>query len=67
MDCGADEMAGLQHLGHRCLLTCAGEILMEPAAGLTSPTEIPQVRVPGRPHRYPTDTTAFHGTPGHSC
>ena len=36
-------MAGLQHLGYRCQLTCAGEILMAPTAGLASPTEIPQV------------------------
>jgi hypothetical protein len=32
-----------------------------------SPTEIPQVRLPGRPHRHPTDTAAFRGTPRHSC
>ena len=60
-------MAGLQHPGHRCLLTCGDAILMAPTAGLASPTEIPQVRVPGRPHRYPTDTAAFRGTLRHSC
>ena len=32
-----------------------------------SPTKIPQARVPGGPHRYPTDMTAFRGTPRHSC
>ncbi len=35
-----------------------------PPAG---PTEIPQVRVPGRPHKVPTDTTALRGTLRHSC
>jgi hypothetical protein len=31
------------------------------------PTKIPQVRVPGRPHKFPTDTTTHPGTPRHSC
>ena len=31
-----------------------------------SPTKIPQVRVLDPPHRYPTDKTAFRGTPRHS-
>ena len=30
------------------------------------PTKIPQVRVPGPPHRHPTDTAAFRGTLRHS-
>ena len=58
---------GFSTQGHRCLLTCGGAVLMAPTTGLASPTEIPQVRVPGRPHRYPTDKTAFRGTPRHSC
>ena len=31
------------------------------------PTKIPQVRLPDRPHRHPTDTAAFRSTPRHSC
>ena len=32
------------------------------------PTEIPQVRrLRWRPHRKPTDMTAFHGTSRHDC
>jgi hypothetical protein len=34
------------------------------AAGV--PQKNPTVRLPGRPHRHPTDTTAFRGTPRHS-
>ncbi len=53
-------MAGLQHLGYLCLLTCGGAVLMAPTTGLANPTEIPQVRVPGRPHRYPTFQELCH-------
>jgi hypothetical protein len=28
-----------------------------------SPAKIPQVRLLGRPHKIPTDTTTFRGTP----
>jgi len=31
------------------------------------PTETPQVHRPDRPHRSPTNETAFRGTPRHSC
>ena len=44
-------------------LARAGFRLPRPPA---SPTKIPQLRVPDPPHRYPTDKTAFRGTPGHS-
>ena len=41
--------------------------LCEPPEASGVPHKIPQIRVPGRPHRYPTDTTAFRGTPRHFC
>jgi hypothetical protein len=44
-----------------------GAWLHEPAKAFGVPTEIPQVRVPDRPHKFPTDTVAFRGTPRHSC
>ena len=40
--------------------------LAQPPEAPASPTEIPQVRVLEPPHRYPTDKTAFRGTPRHS-
>ena len=41
--------------------------LHEPAKAFGVPTKIPQVRLPGRPHEIPTDTTTFRGTPWYSC
>jgi hypothetical protein len=41
--------------------------LREPPKTSGLPTKIPQVRLLGRPHRYPTDTTAFRSTSRYSC
>jgi hypothetical protein len=39
----------------------------EPPKTSGVPTEIPQVRLPDRPHRHPTDTATLRGTSRHSC
>jgi len=41
--------------------------LHDPPKASARPTGIPQVRVPGRPHEIPTDTTTLRGIPRNSC
>ena len=41
--------------------------LCEPPEASGVPHKNPTSPRPGRPHRYPTDTTAFRGTPRHFC
>ncbi len=41
--------------------------LCEPLEASGVPHKNPTSPRPGRPHRYPTDTTAFRGTPRHFC
>ncbi len=59
-------MSAFRHRRHRGWLMCADQILTTRPCSPASPTKIPQVGVPGPPHRYPTDKTAFRGTPRHS-